>query len=100
MRLMSRGLPTSIDPFLKVRALGSDGGVEAVPRKDDRVIGKRKEQFIDRGDNRVEIPALILSGAWASREEGVASEEQRCAIEVKRDRPWRVPGVVNCVKAK
>ena len=100
MRLMSRGLPTPIDPFLKVRALGSNGGVKAVPWKNDRVIGKREEQIVDRGDDRVEIPTLILGGAWASRKEGVASEEQWCAIEVKRDRSWRVARVMNRVQSK
>ena len=42
-----RGLPTTVNPFLQMWSLGSDGGVEPVSWQHDRVFGIDQQQVVN-----------------------------------------------------
>lgn len=51
-------LPASVDPLLKVRPLGANGGIQAVARKNDGVVGEREQFRINGMENGGEIAAF------------------------------------------
>lgn len=51
-------LPASVDPFLKVRPLGANRGIQAMAGKNDGVVGEREQFRINGMENGGEIAAF------------------------------------------
>jgi len=83
-----------------VWSFGADRGVGTVTGQHDRGVGERKEQIVDRRDDRLERSAGKLGGSWPAGEQRVTGEQQRRSFHVKRDRSRRVAGVVDRTKTQ
>src|SRR4051794_23653864 len=74
-------LPAAVDPLLEVRAFRSDRRVEAVAGEHEHVGRQREQPVVDGPDDLLEAGALELRVAGPAREQRVAGEHDRLAVE-------------------